>query len=112
MNEDILERERPDMEEFVIAVRPHLPGFIQNQLNKYSEEDREVMAAGFDWVYNQSEVISIETARTLAKPGHGTCGGKGFLEMSRIPIKQDNNVFVDQLQFCDCALRNGGKMHI
>lgn len=94
--------------EYVIAVRPHLPGGIRRKLTQYSSLDPDnVLAKPYEWQYNNSEVITEETASTLAKPNHGVCNGKGVLEWSRV---RNKNMYVDIKQICDCALKNANKI--
>jgi len=108
--DDLTDNKIPPPDGFVIARRPHFPGYLQKQINSFPEEYRKGMESMFAWSYNKSEVINKETASTLAKANHRTCNGKGYVEFSRIPMGY--NLFRDEIRLCQCALKNGEKIHV
>ena len=94
---------------YLIASREHIPGAILKRIDALPEDQRSLFSDRIAWKYNSSEVISKETAETLAKSSHGICNGKGWIERSRVP--SDNQfVFFDRIEFCECSIKNAVKM--
>lgn len=91
--------------EQVIATRQHLPGAWQKKLDALSVEDPENgLVKQFEWKYNG---VTKETAEALARAGHNTCGGKGWVEYTRC---KGPDGFFDKVVVCDCALRNAERL--